>query len=200
MSATTTITPEFLARAAEVYQLGRTKAGRDVEDAFWKSAAEELGEEQASDVEAWFDHLSEEDEFLDALKILKERGTQGIPTEIWSELQDKEPNDSKEPKGESEDYDLLPFEVYDPKLERAVPATGYALDQHCRPHGIGGRRRKRGPLAHQHGWRTRKGQKPHFFNGYWLTLNGRRRRVTDRSLAIARYDAERKRRNGEPEL
>lgn len=99
-----------------------------------------------------------------------------------------------------EKYDLLPFEIWVPELEKTVPAVGYMIDEFCRPHGASGRRRKRGPLKHQHGWRRTKGDAPKFFNGYALTLGGRQRRVTDRSLAMARHDAEKKRYQREDEL
>lgn len=112
--------------------------------------------------------------------------------------------EAEEPKLEAaepaEEYDLLPFEIWDPKLQRAVPATGYQIDQYCRPHGSGGRRRKRGPLAHQHNWFSKGKDDARFFHGYVLTINGRRRRVTAYSLALARYHAERKRSNDELEL
>ncbi len=98
------------------------------------------------------------------------------------------------PPEPAETYDLLPFNIYDPKLQTTVPATNYMIDQHCRPHGTGGRYRKRGPLTHQHTWVKRKGREPAFFNGYWLSLGSRQRKVTDRSLAMSRLHAERDRR------
>ena len=95
---------------------------------------------------------------------------------------------------ESEDYDLLPFEIYDYKSGRLIPVEGYEIDQRCCPHGTGGQRRKRGPLTHLHFWRKQsKTDSPKFFHGYRLTIGGKQKRVTDKTLSLARYNAERKR-------
>jgi hypothetical protein len=94
---------------------------------------------------------------------------------------------------EKEEYDLLPLDLWDNKRQTVVPADGYEIDQWDRPHGTGGQGRKRGPLARQKFWRKTKDGKHQFFHGYRLSIQGRRKWVTDRSLSLARFNAERKR-------
>jgi hypothetical protein len=92
-----------------------------------------------------------------------------------------------------ENYDLLPFDLWDNKRQTVVPAEGYSIDKEACPHGTEGARRKRGPLSHQRFWRKTKTGKRQFFHGYRMTIKGKRKWVTDRSLALARFNAERKR-------
>jgi hypothetical protein len=93
----------------------------------------------------------------------------------------------------AEEYDLLPFDLYDRRRQEALPIDGYKIDQWDRPHGTGGQRRKRGALTRQRFWRKTKDGKKQFFHGYRMTIRGKRKWVTDRSLSLARFNAERKR-------
>jgi hypothetical protein len=92
-----------------------------------------------------------------------------------------------------EEFDLLPFDLYDRRRQEALPIDGYEIDQWDRPHGTGGQRRKRGALTRQRFWRKTKDGKKQFFHGYRMTIRGKRKWVTDRSLSLARFNAERKR-------
>lgn len=103
------------------------------------------------------------------------------------------------PETTGDDLDLLPFEVYVGGLQANIPAKGYAIDKHCRVHGVDGQRRKRGLLKHQHYWYKKRGAERKFFGGYYLSLD-KRRGVTDKVLGQARYAAERRRAGDGDEL
>jgi hypothetical protein len=88
--------------------------------------------------------------------------------------------------------DLLPFPNMALKARTdPVPIPGYLIDQWCRPHGTGPRRKK-GPLAHRHYWQQGK-----FRTGYKITLNGQQRRKPDWWFAMAREKAEKLRKQAE---
>lgn len=80
------------------------------------------------------------------------------------------------------DDSILPFPGF----------AGYGLDSWGRPHGLSGKRRKRGPLAAILRWKPRKkGQKPRFIFGYRLQVDGKRVFKSALTCAIARSNAER---------
>jgi hypothetical protein len=80
------------------------------------------------------------------------------------------------------DDSILPFPGF----------PGYGLDSWGRPHGVSGKRRKRGPLAAILRWKPRKkGQKPRFIYGYRLSLGGKQLFKSALTCAIARSNAER---------
>jgi hypothetical protein len=86
------------------------------------------------------------------------------------------------PEEETADDSILPFPGF----------AGYGLDSWGRPHGIGGQRRKRGPLAAVLRWKPRKkGQKPRFIYGYQLSVGGKRVFKSALTCGIARWNAQR---------
>src|SRR5262249_38898305 len=119
---------------------------------------------------------------------------QGLAKEAWRSEPDEERGPAVVEKATADEYDLIPFELWNRKTKTTFPVEGYQVDQHGRPHGAKGRGRKRGHLEKSMFWRReRKEGKLKFFHGYRLTIGGKRKWVTDKSLSLARFNAVKKR-------
>jgi hypothetical protein len=98
---------------------------------------------------------------------------------------ESEPSDETPTPTPTGEYDLLPFPNMSLKKDGdPIPIVGYTLDEFCRPHGTGARR-KGGPLNHRHYWQGKK-----FRSGYRITVDNRRIFKPDWWFAMARTKAE----------
>jgi len=105
------------------------------------------------------------------------------PTKATAATADKE----SKPADPPEDLDLLPWPGFD----------GYSLDRWARPHGTGGKGRKKGPLTLDKKWHGKKGEKLEFKFGYRPYLNGSQVFRSQRTVTLARHNAERARTTGQ---